>query len=100
MKQPEGPHPPPACSPALSAFSATGTPFSVAAGRLSFTYGFSGKACIFLQCPKNNVPIPHMSFCVLPTGPAVSVDTACSSAMVGSHMALQHLQVWCEEAHT
>ena len=46
--------------------AATGTPFSVAAGRLSFTYGFSG--------------------------PAVSIDTACSSAMVGSHMAVQHLQ--------
>lgn len=51
---------------AMGAFSATGTPFSVAAGRLSFTYGF--------------------------TGPAVSIDTACSSAMVGTHMAVQHLQ--------
>jgi hypothetical protein len=46
--------------------AATGNPFSVAAGRLSFTYGFSG--------------------------PAVSIDTACSSAMVGTHMAVQHLQ--------
>ena len=51
---------------ALGAYSATGTPFSVAAGRLSFTYGFSG--------------------------PAVSIDTACSSAMVGTHQAAQHLQ--------
>lgn len=45
--------------------AATGTPFSVAAGRLSFTYGLSG--------------------------PAVSIDTACSSALVGTHMAMQHL---------
>ncbi len=50
---------------AMGAFAATGTPFSVAAGRLSFTYGFSG--------------------------PAVSVDTACSSALVGVHMAAHHL---------
>ena len=38
----------------------------MAAGRLSFIFGFSG--------------------------PAVSIDTACSSAMVGTHMAAQHLQ--------
>jgi hypothetical protein len=56
------------CSPFWRAchLAATGNPFSVTAGRLSFTYGFSG--------------------------PAVSIDTACSSAMVGTHMAVQHLQ--------
>lgn len=52
--------------PAMSAYSATSTPFSVAAGRLSFTYGF--------------------------IGPAVSIDTACSSAMVAAHSAAQHLE--------
>lgn len=51
--------------PAMGAFTATGTPFSVAAGRMSFTYGFKG--------------------------PAVSIDTACSSALVGAHAAAQHL---------
>ena len=30
--------------PALGAFTATGTPFSVAAGRISFTHGFRGPA--------------------------------------------------------
>jgi 3-oxoacyl-(acyl-carrier-protein) synthase/acyl carrier protein len=53
-------------TPVMGAFAATGTPFSVAAGRLSFTYGFGG--------------------------PAVSIDTACSSAMVAAHSAAQHLQ--------
>ena len=38
----------------------------MAAGRLSFTYGFSG--------------------------PAVSIDTACSSALVAAHQAAAHLQ--------
>jgi acyl transferase domain-containing protein len=52
--------------PAMGAYSATSTPFSVAAGRLSFTYGF--------------------------IGPAVSIDTACSSAMVAAHSAAQHLE--------
>ena len=52
--------------PSIGAYSATSTPFSVAAGRLSFTYGF--------------------------TGPAVSIDTACSSAMVAAHGAAQHLE--------
>ena len=28
--------------PAMGAFTATGTPFSVAAGRISFTFGFKG----------------------------------------------------------
>ncbi|KAK9803914.1 hypothetical protein WJX72_004698 [[Myrmecia] bisecta] len=49
----------------IGPFSATGGPFSVAAGRLSFTYGLKG--------------------------PAVSVDTACSSALVGTHLGAQHL---------
>lgn len=52
--------------PAMGAYSATSTPFSVAAGRLSFTYGF--------------------------IGPAVSIDTACSSALVAAHSATQHLE--------
>ena len=59
----------PSCAPfpwRVCQRAATGNPFSVAAGRLSFTYSFSG--------------------------PAVSIDTACSSAMVGTHMAVQHLQ--------
>ncbi|KAK9841871.1 hypothetical protein WJX81_008495 [Elliptochloris bilobata] len=49
----------------MGPFSATGGPFSVAAGRLSYTYALRG--------------------------PAVSVDTACSSALVGAHLAAQHL---------
>jgi len=28
---------------------------------------------------------------VISTGPAVSIDTACSSALVGTHMGAQHL---------
>ena len=42
--------------------AATGGSFSVAAGRLSFTYGFKG--------------------------PAVSIDTACSSALVATHQGM------------
>ena len=30
--------------PAMGAFTATGTPFSVAAGRISFVHGFKGPA--------------------------------------------------------
>lgn len=52
--------------PIMGAYSATSSAFSVAAGRVSFTYGFSG--------------------------PAVSIDTACSSAMVAAHSAAQHLE--------
>ena len=48
-------------SRALSAFTATGSAMSVAAGRLSYTYGAQG--------------------------PCMSIDTACSSAMVGVHVA-------------
>lgn len=51
--------------PALGGYSATSTPFSVASGRISFIYGFKG--------------------------PALSIDTACSSAMVGAHAAVQQL---------
>jgi 3-oxoacyl-(acyl-carrier-protein) synthase len=50
----------------IGPFSATGSSFSVAAGRISFTYGFKG--------------------------PAVSIDTACSSAMIATHSAAQYLQ--------
>ena len=46
---------------ALSPFAATGTALSVAAGRLSFTYGAQG--------------------------PSMSIDTACSSSLVGAHVA-------------
>jgi acyl transferase domain-containing protein len=45
----------------VSPFSATGNSFSVAAGRISFTYGIKG--------------------------PSVSIDTACSSALVATHSA-------------
>ena len=51
--------------PVLGSFSATSTPFSVAAGRISFTFGFKG--------------------------PSLSIDTACSSGMVGAHTAVQQL---------
>ena len=51
---------------ALPCCAATGGSFSVAAGRLSFTYGLKG--------------------------PAVSIDTACSSALVATHMAVAHLR--------
>jgi acyl transferase domain-containing protein len=51
---------------AIGPFSATGGSFSVAAGRLSFTHGFRG--------------------------PALSVDTACSSALVATHLATQYLR--------
>ncbi|KAK9841750.1 hypothetical protein WJX81_000726 [Elliptochloris bilobata] len=51
--------------PVMSAYTATGQPFSVAAGRVSFSFGFKG--------------------------PAVSIDTACSSALVATHLAAQHL---------
>ena len=46
--------------------AATGGSFSVAAGRLSFTYGFKG--------------------------PAVSIDTACSSALVATHQGVLQLR--------
>ncbi|KAK9815757.1 hypothetical protein WJX72_009061 [[Myrmecia] bisecta] len=50
----------------ISVYSATGSALSVAAGRLSYTFGFKG--------------------------PSVSVDTACSSSLVGMHMALASMQ--------
>ncbi len=39
--------------PAMGAFTATGTPFSVAAGRISFTYGFKGPAVRTPHCQEN-----------------------------------------------
>ncbi|KAL0047289.1 hypothetical protein WJX82_000056 [Trebouxia sp. C0006] len=45
----------------IGVYTATGSALSVAAGRLSYFFGFAG--------------------------PAVSVDTACSSSLVGTHMA-------------
>lgn len=49
-----------------TAYTATGSAISVAAGRLSFTFGLSG--------------------------PAVAVDTACSSALVALHTAARNLR--------
>eukprot|EP00887_Chlorella_sp_A99_P003341 scaffold26.g3341.t1 len=49
----------------MSPYSATASALSVAAGRLSFTFGFKG--------------------------PAVAVDTACSSAIAATHMGMQFL---------
>jgi len=51
--------------PFLPIPAATGGAFSVAAGRLSFCFGFKG--------------------------PAVSIDTACSSALVATHQGALHL---------
>ena len=47
-------------------YTATGGSLSVAAGRISFTYGIKG--------------------------PAVSIDTACSSSLVAIHVGMQHVQ--------
>lgn len=50
----------------LSTYSATSSAFSVCAGRIAFTYGFQG--------------------------PAVSIDTACSSALVAAHSASHYVR--------
>eukprot|EP00889_Picochlorum_renovo_P002064 jgi/Picre1/29094/NNA_004487.t1 len=50
----------------ISTYSATGSALSVASGRLAFLYNLNG--------------------------PAVSIDTACSSSMVGMHMACSSMQ--------
>jgi len=55
------------CTQALTAYSATATTLSVVSGRLSYTFGLSG--------------------------PAVSVDTACSSALVAIHAAANALKL-------
>lgn len=43
--------------PAMGAFTATGTPFSVAAGRISFTFGFKGPAVSILHSLKEFVAL-------------------------------------------
>lgn len=59
----------------ISAYSATGSALSVAAGRLSYAYGFKG--------------------------PSVAVDTACSSSLVGTHMARLSMETGgCNTAST
>ena len=51
---------------AMGVYSATGNANSVAAGRISYTFGLHG--------------------------PSVSIDTACSSSLVGTHYAVQDLR--------
>jgi acyl transferase domain-containing protein len=51
----------------VSLYSATGTSFSVSCGRISYVFGFMG--------------------------PSVTVETACSSSMVGLHNAVQALRL-------
>ena len=62
--------------PALGAFTATGTPFSVAAGRISFTHGFRGPA---VRAPVLALPCCGASEAVQYMLRPHSVSATCSS---------------------
>ena len=62
---------------AIGPFSATGGPFSVAAGRLSYTYGFKGPAVSFVT----KMTLPEVKFCGCLAVQLIS-NTFCSGSIV------------------
>ena len=119
----------------LGPYSASGSPFSVAAGRLSFTYNLkgaidllssklsrslaflrwiqafalgalntpncrhssritSGRTCCWwvgIGDESKGHPLLRWRLSLCSAGPAVSIDTACSSALVATHLGRSHL---------